>query len=112
MQNHATVVGIRPEAASEVKNRLGSGTRGLSVAHCVSWLGVVRPHKHVCSSQPSHQCAEEHLAVCKIIIQKIIWDSLFVKSQTKKSLELGSRKQPGEVMWSHPPCRWRAPKEK
>lgn len=31
MQNHATVVGIRPEAASEVKNRLESGARGLSV---------------------------------------------------------------------------------
>ena len=32
MQNHATVVGIRPEAASEVKNGLESGARGLSVA--------------------------------------------------------------------------------
>lgn len=27
-------------------------------------------------------------------------DALFLKSQTKKSLELESRKQPGEVMWS------------
>ena len=30
MQNQATVVGIRPKVASEVKNRLESGTRRLS----------------------------------------------------------------------------------
>ena len=82
--------------------------------HCASWLEVARSHKHACSSQHSQQCTEEHVAVCelKIQLQKIIWDALFVKSQTKESLELGSRKRPGGVMWSHPSCRWKAPKEK
>lgn len=45
----------------------------------------------------------------KTQFKEITLDALLLKSQTKKSLELGSRKWPGEVMWCHPECRWRIP---